>query len=191
MIRAERPRVLMAVFNALDFDGRVQRAATALADMADVEVLAIDGGRGFSPSAAYRLNVMPVTPGEFGSNRMLHLRFLHKLVSRACQLRPHLLYAHDFFLAFPGWVAARLSGARFVYDAHELIIPGSLGRHHSQFQEKVWYWLERSKRGVPAEFAPKIEEATGVLRSELRPDLWPESLPAGHASDRTYSATAP
>jgi len=41
-------------------------------------------------------------------------------------------------------------------------------------QSQVWYWLTRSKRGVPAEVAPLIEEATGVLRSELRPDLWPE-----------------
>lgn len=40
-------------------------------------------------------------------------------------------------------------------------------------QSQVWYWLTRSKRGVPAEFAPKIEEATGVTKSELRPDLWP------------------
>jgi DNA-binding transcriptional regulator YdaS (Cro superfamily) len=40
-------------------------------------------------------------------------------------------------------------------------------------QSQVWYWLTRSKRGVPAEFAPLIEEATGVPKSELRPDLWP------------------
>lgn len=40
-------------------------------------------------------------------------------------------------------------------------------------QSRVWYWLERSKRGVPAEFVLPIEEATGVSRSELRPDLWP------------------
>jgi DNA-binding transcriptional regulator YdaS (Cro superfamily) len=40
-------------------------------------------------------------------------------------------------------------------------------------QSQVWYWLTRSKRGVPAEFASKIEEATGVPRSDLRPDIWP------------------
>lgn len=45
-------------------------------------------------------------------------------------------------------------------------------------QSQVWYWLTRSKRGVPAEFAPKIEAATGVPRSELRPDLWPTEAPA-------------
>jgi DNA-binding transcriptional regulator YdaS (Cro superfamily) len=40
-------------------------------------------------------------------------------------------------------------------------------------QSQVWYWLTRSKKGVPAEFVMPIEEATGVSRSELRPDLWP------------------
>lgn len=40
-------------------------------------------------------------------------------------------------------------------------------------QSQVWYWLTRSKRGVPAEFVLPIEQATGVPRSELRPDLWP------------------
>lgn len=41
-------------------------------------------------------------------------------------------------------------------------------------QSQVWYWLERSKRGVAAEFVLSIEKETGVSRSELRPDLWPE-----------------
>lgn len=40
-------------------------------------------------------------------------------------------------------------------------------------QGQVWYWLFRSKRGVPAEFVLPIERETGVSRSELRPDLWP------------------
>lgn len=39
-------------------------------------------------------------------------------------------------------------------------------------QSQVWYWLERSKKGVPAEFCIKIEQATGVQRHELRPDIF-------------------
>lgn len=45
-------------------------------------------------------------------------------------------------------------------------------------QSQVWYWLTRSKKGVPAEFVPAIERETGVSRSELRPDLWPEPVEA-------------
>lgn len=40
-------------------------------------------------------------------------------------------------------------------------------------QSQVWYWLERSKRGIPAEFVLPIERATGVSRHDLRPDLYP------------------
>jgi DNA-binding transcriptional regulator YdaS (Cro superfamily) len=43
-------------------------------------------------------------------------------------------------------------------------------------QSQVWYWLERSKKGVPAEFVLTIERATGVSRHELRPDLYPKQL---------------
>jgi len=43
-------------------------------------------------------------------------------------------------------------------------------------QSQVWYWLERSKRGVPAEFVLPIERETGVSRSSLRPDLWPDEV---------------
>lgn len=43
-------------------------------------------------------------------------------------------------------------------------------------QSQVWYWLERSKRGVPAEFVLSIERKTGVPRTDLRPDLYPPAL---------------
>lgn len=39
-------------------------------------------------------------------------------------------------------------------------------------QALVGYWLNKSQRGVPAEWVAKIEAATGVPRHELRPDLY-------------------
>ena len=45
-------------------------------------------------------------------------------------------------------------------------------------QGQVWYWLTKSKRGVPAEFVLPIERETGVSRSALRPDLFPEEARA-------------
>lgn len=44
-------------------------------------------------------------------------------------------------------------------------------------QSQVWYWLEKSKKGVPAEFCGPIEQATGVPRHELRPDIYPAPAP--------------
>ena len=40
-------------------------------------------------------------------------------------------------------------------------------------QSQVWYWLKRSKNGVPGEYVLPIERETGVSRHELRPDLYP------------------
>jgi DNA-binding transcriptional regulator YdaS (Cro superfamily) len=36
----------------------------------------------------------------------------------------------------------------------------------------VWKY-ENGRLRVPAELVPKIEQATGIPRHELRPDLWP------------------
>lgn len=44
-------------------------------------------------------------------------------------------------------------------------------------QSNVWEWLNRSRRGVPAEWVLKIEAATGVQRHELRPDIFPSPAP--------------
>lgn len=40
-------------------------------------------------------------------------------------------------------------------------------------QSLVGYWLNKSKRGVPAEWVLRVEAASGVSRHELRPDLYP------------------
>lgn len=54
-------------------------------------------------------------------------------------------------------------------------------------QSQVWYWLVRSKRGIPGEFALKTEKAVGVPRYELRPDLYapPSRGPASQTRRRT------
>lgn len=162
----------MAVFNALDFDGRVQRSAEALADVATVKVLAVDGGHGFKP-AAYDLLVLPVRPGEFGTNRWLHLRFFFRLLRVALRERPDIMYGHDFFMAFPAWLAARLTGARLVYDAHELIIPGSMGSSRGAFLERIWYRLERAIVGraelVVAANAPRAQKMAEHYRLKRVP----------------------
>lgn len=39
-------------------------------------------------------------------------------------------------------------------------------------QPSVWHWVHKARR-VPAEFVLAVEEATGVSRHELRPDIYP------------------
>lgn len=58
-----------------------------------------------------------------------------------------------------------------------------LARKIGASQSSVWEWLNRSRRGVPAEWAGKIEEVTGIGRHELRPDVFPDpALQHPHAA---------
>lgn len=41
-------------------------------------------------------------------------------------------------------------------------------------QANVWYWLHRAKK-APAEHVITIEEASGVSRHDLRPDIYPRA----------------
>lgn len=39
-------------------------------------------------------------------------------------------------------------------------------------QSQIWFWLHRSKKGVPGETCVLIEQKTGVPRHSLRPDIF-------------------
>lgn len=54
-------------------------------------------------------------------------------------------------------------------------------------QSQVWYWLLRSKKGVPGHFVIPIEAVTGVPRQELRPDLYPPTAPRPGANGESNS----
>lgn len=136
---ARKPTLLMCVFNPIEFDGRVQRSAETLASDFDVCLYSVDAGGSFN-SPSFRTTPVRLTPR--GSKYAAHLAFARRILVAARQLRPTVVYAHDYFMAFPGWVAARLARARFVYDAHELIIPGPGERH--EVRDAIWYRLERA-----------------------------------------------
>lgn len=159
-------KVLAAVFNPIEFDGRVQRAAGALSHMGDVIVFCPRSGSEFDDSCfPFRV----VRARQFPT-RLLgiikHALFWIELWLLAVRERPALIHAHDYFMAFPGWVAAKISGARLVYDAHELIIPDA-GQGQS-FRDKVWYVLERSViRRAQLVIAANSERATIMTKHYL------------------------
>lgn len=111
-------RVLMPVFNEIDHDGRVERCARSVGKDHEVLVLALDSGK---PYASRGFQTKRVTLPAVGPLRPF--LFWAVLLWTALILRPRIIHAHDYFLAFPGWLAARLTGAKTIYDAHELIIP--------------------------------------------------------------------
>jgi glycosyltransferase involved in cell wall biosynthesis len=135
-------KILACVFNEIDFDGRVQRAAEALAEIAEVVVFSLDSGNQFR-SDKFR-SVVVKRAKLPGAAVLTHLKAWVSLWLRVIRERPDVVHAHDCFMAFPGWVAARICGARLVYDAHELVIPeGRDSELKFGIREWIWYWLEK------------------------------------------------
>ena len=67
----------------------------------------------------------------------------------------------------------------------------SLAARIGTTQSMVWYWLVRSKRGVPGEFVLAIEAVTGVSRHALRPDIFPEPDPTPDTDARSATDVSP
>ncbi|WP_275790493.1 helix-turn-helix domain-containing protein [Pararhizobium gei] len=45
-------------------------------------------------------------------------------------------------------------------------------------QQRVWGWVHKSSKGLPAEYVLAVEKATGVSRHDLRPDVYPLEMSA-------------
>ena len=132
----------MPLFGQIDYDGRVQRAAEALSETHEVIAFSIDSGNNYV-SAKFESRVIKA-PRLLLRTRclrgFLYLYFWLALIHAAVRARPPVIFAHDFLLALPGWIAARLTGARLVYDPHELIVPEANPSHNEV--NRIWYLLE-------------------------------------------------
>ncbi len=54
----------------------------------------------------------------------------------------------------------------------------ALARACGVTQAAVWSWYHK-KGYVPGDYVPRVEAASGVCRSELRPDLWAQVTAPG------------
>lgn len=136
---SKRKKILMGLYGEIEYDGRVQRSAEALSVAYDVTVVSIDSGHAYSNRAFDSLTVE--LPTGRHSQVPRHLVFWVRFWKIARREKPDLVYAHDYFMTLSGWVAARLTGARLVYDAHELVIPDAA--MPSTPRERIFYAMER------------------------------------------------
>lgn len=131
-----RVRVLMIAFSETRYDGRVLRAAEAISNQYDVVI----AGLGDCPiRSGVPIRYLPVNISE-GPRWLMHLSFFMKIILIGLQVRPKIVHAHDYFVAFHGWVIAKLLRAYCAYDAHEFL-PGINERSH--FRHRVFMFLER------------------------------------------------
>ncbi|MCY2987484.1 MAG: glycosyltransferase [Planctomycetota bacterium] len=130
-------RMLMAVYNPIEFDGRVKRACACIAPEFELTLVCLPSANEYRNDAFRIERLAPA-----GGGRIARLvSFWWQIARTARRLRAEVVYVHDFFLPLAGWMAARVCGARLIYDAHELIVPVSGVRLTPK--ERLFYWCEQ------------------------------------------------
>lgn len=136
-----RRRVAMLLHKSVERDSRVRRAASALA-RAGHDVVVVDlppeprGGEARLDGFRVRSASPPRWVRERVPFHAYRVLFLASFVRALMRERPDVVHAHDAAMLLPGYLGARLVGARLVYDSHELAtgVP---------YRERMWASLVR------------------------------------------------
>jgi glycosyltransferase involved in cell wall biosynthesis len=170
-------RVAMLLHKSVEFDSRVRREAAALAraghevtvlELAPVPVPAsVPAGTRQDGGAARSTRLdgferRSVVPAAWMRRRLpFHLyraAFLGSFVNGIRRVRPEIVHAHDAAMLLPGLIGARLTGARLVYDSHELAtsVP---------YRERAWaMFVEAIERLAVPRCAAVITVSDGIAQ---------------------------
>jgi glycosyltransferase involved in cell wall biosynthesis len=166
-------RIAMLLHKTIEHDSRVRREARALsAGGHAVTVLHLPRRRGDLDGDHDGFEVRSATPPAWVRHRLptllYRLVFMVAFVRGLRRLRPDAVHAHDVAMLAPGWLGARLTGARLVYDSHEYAVG-------VPYRERSWALfvaaLERLLIGrcavvitVSDGIAARLEERYGLRR---------------------------
>jgi len=129
--------VCTLVTNDVSIDGRVQKeTATLAAAGAEVTVIGVGTGSHWEAPAGCRLRLIepmrasenPVWPIRVLANLAREREFERRLADAAEAVGARIIHCNDLDTLWSGSRAARRTGARVVYDAHELSTEGGLLR---------------------------------------------------------------
>ena len=115
-------RVAMLLHKSVEFDSRVRREAESLA-AAGRQVFVLELAEDSEPTLDGFMRRSCLPSPELRRRLPFHLYrilFLLYFVRAVAKVRPDVVHAHDAAMLFPGLLGARLTGARLVYDSHEL-----------------------------------------------------------------------
>src|SRR5262249_13632575 len=129
-------QVAILLHKTVVHDGRVLREAGALADAGhDVVVVHLPSGGEKEGSGGFRLR--SATPPRWTRRlprSLWRIVALGSIALGARAERPDVVHANDIATLIPGYFAARLSGAKLVYDTHEYAVG-------VPYRKAVWAWL--------------------------------------------------
>jgi glycosyltransferase involved in cell wall biosynthesis len=149
-------KIILTVTNDLSYDQRMQRICTSLASAGyAVELVGrkLKSSLPFDkyPFSQVRLNCW------FTKGKVFYLEYNVRLFFYLLFQRADIICAVDLDTIVPGYYAAKIKGAKIVYDAHELFpeVPEVIRRPEIQ---KVWQWVERT-------YTPKMDLVYTVTQS--------------------------
>lgn len=128
---------LMLLFGDIDYDGRAKRMLSVSRTLDSSIVVDASEKEALFPNKKHIRVSFHAKQGTISR----HIAFFVNSVLAAIKCRPSVVFAENYHAALPGLVAARIVGARLVYDAYELILPEP-GKRQG-FRDRFWYYLER------------------------------------------------
>jgi glycosyltransferase involved in cell wall biosynthesis len=166
----------MLLHKSVEHDSRVRREAKALAAAGHrVTVVHLPPERHTEPFELDGFRVVCATPRSW-LRRALPLRayriaFLAGFVGQARRVRPDVIHAHDAPMLAPALAARRLTGARLVYDSHELAtgVP---------YRERLWSGLVRALESLAIPRAAAVVTVSDGIATRLA-ELYRLRGPAG------------
>ena len=130
---------LMVVMNRLDTDARVKRAAEALSDSFNLQVVGVNIASGSDKYAEIILH------NKYKRRILKYFEFVSsvkKIINKEAK-NLSLVYLHDYYTAYlVKWLKRKYPGIKVVYDAHEVIIPEQ-GKKQAK-REKFFYTFEKN-----------------------------------------------
>lgn len=139
-------KVLMVVFNPIEYDGRVKRAAETLNKNFQVILFCPVSLNKSKNDLPKEISIRRAwLPWKKWPTSLSLAFFWLQFILWAVAIRPKIIYSHDFYLPFMGIIAAKLVRAKSIYDAHELIIPTSLTK--ISIRDRIYYWMEKVSIG--------------------------------------------
>jgi len=112
--------ILMVVYNAIQYDSRVIRAAEAIKNIGEnVCVISCN-----SDESYLNKNFKSISFNSKLKGALLLFSFWCFVVNYSVKNRHNikLIYLHDYYLSGIGYLISKLIGVKWVYDAHELLI---------------------------------------------------------------------
>jgi len=153
--------ILMVVYNAIQYDARVIRAAEAIHDMGEkVVVISCNSDVSFKnkhfKSISFNSNLRGI---------ILLLSFWYFVVKYCIKNKKYikLLYVHDYYLVYIGNFLKKILNIKWIYDAHELLVERK--KTKKNWRESFFAFLEKTNISSADLVISANEERERIIKS--------------------------